>query len=253
MLYQSILDEIVEQSKQIFGEELIGIYLHGSMAMGCFHANISDIDLIFVIRDYITDTQKLQFMNYIVDVNQVAPRKGIELSIVKQKYCKPFVYPTPFELHFSNAHKQWFADNPADYIQKMNGTDKDLAAHFKIIKSYGVVLYGAEINDIFADVPRNDYIDSIWNDISEAGEEILENPVYIILNLCRVAAFLKHDLVLSKKQGGEWGINHLSSKYHVLISNALQSYIDGKDMEIDNREGREFADDMISLIKTVMR
>lgn len=253
MLYQSILDEIVEHSKQIFGEELIGVYLHGSMAMGCFQANISDIDLIFVIRDRITDTQKLQFMNYIVDVNQIAPRKGIELSIVKQKYCKPFVYPTPFELHFSNAHKQWFADNPTDYIQKMNGTDKDLAAHFKIIKNYGVVLYGAEINDIFADVPKNDYIDSIWNDISEAKEDILENPVYIILNLCRVAAFLKDDLVLSKKQGGEWGINHLSSKYHVLISNALQSYIDGKDMEIDNREGQEFADDMISLIKTRMR
>ncbi len=252
MLYQGLLDEIVEQSKQIFGEELIGIYLHGSMAMGCFHADKSDIDLILVIRDCITDTQKLQFMNYIVDANKIAPGKGIELSIVKQKYCKPFVYPTPFELHFSNAHKQWFADNPADYIQKMNGTDKDLAAHFKVIKSYGIVLYGAKIDEIFADVPRKDYIDSIWNDISGAKEEILENPVYIILNLCRVAAFLKNDLVLSKKQGGEWAVKHLASKYHALISNALQCYIDGADMEIDKREGREFADDMISLIKTMM-
>lgn len=250
MLYQGLLDEIVEQSRKIFGEELIGVYLHGSMAMGCFHADKSDIDLIFVIRDRITDTQKLQFMNYIVDANKIAPGKGIELSIVKQKYCKHFVYPTPFELHFSNAHQQWFADNPADYIQKMKGTDKDLAAHFKVIKSYGVVLYGAKIDDVFADVPRNDYIDSIWNDIREAGEDILENPVYIILNLCRVAAFLKNDLVLSKKQGGEWAIHNLSPKYHVLISRALQSYINGEDMEIDNREGREFSEDMISLIKT---
>lgn len=252
MLYQGLLDEIVEQSRKIFGEELIGVYLHGSMAMGCFHARKSDIDLIFVIRDHITDTQKLQFMNYIVDANKIAPSKGIELSIVKQKYCKPFVYPTPFELHFSNAHRQWFADNPADYIQKMNGTDKDLAAHFKVIKSYGVVLYGAKIDDVFADVPRNDYIDSIWNDIAEAGEDILEDPVYIILNLCRVAAFLKNDLVLSKKQGGEWGIQHLSPKYHALISRALQSYINGEDMEIDNKVGKEFADDMILLIKSMM-
>lgn len=65
MLYQGLLDEIVEQSRQIFGEELIGVYLHGSMAMGCFHADKSDIDLIFVIRDRITDTQKLRFMNCI--------------------------------------------------------------------------------------------------------------------------------------------------------------------------------------------
>lgn len=252
MLYQGILDEIVEQSRQIFGKELIGIYLHGSMAMGCFHPDKSDIDLIVVIRDHITDIQKSQFMNRIVDVNKIAPSKGIELSIVKQKYCKHFVYPTPFELHFSNAHLQWFKENPEDYIQKMKGEDKDLAAHFKVIKSYGIVLYGAEINDIFADVPRADYIDSIWNDIGEAKEDILKDPVYIILNLCRVAAFLKNDLVLSKKQGGEWAIDNIPSKYHTLISNAVQGYTCGENIDIDHREGQEFADCMIRLIKTML-
>lgn len=249
MLYQDVLNEIVDQSKQIFGEELAGIYLHGSMAMGCFNSNKSDIDLIIVIKDSITDTQKLQFMNSIVSANKTAPGKGIELSIVKKKYCKHFIYPTPFELHFSNAHLQWFIENPADYIRRMNGEDKDLAAHFKIIKNYGIVLYGAKINDIFSDVPRNDYIDSIWNDIEGAREDILEDPVYMILNLCRVEAFLKNDLVLSKKQGGEWAIDNLSSKYHTLISNAVQSYICGENMDIDHREGQEFADYMMQLIK----
>lgn len=47
--------------------------------------------------------------------------------------------------------KKWYIENLADYIRKMNGEDKDLAAHFKVIKNYGIVLYGAEINDTFAD------------------------------------------------------------------------------------------------------
>lgn len=80
---------------------------------------------------------------------------------MKQKYCKHFVYPTPFELHFSNSHLQWFMENVEDYIRKMNGEDKDLAVHLKIIENYGIILYGAEINDIFVDVPRVGYIDSI--------------------------------------------------------------------------------------------
>lgn len=247
-----ILDKIVNQSRKIFGDELTGIYLHGSMAMGCFNPDKSDIDLIFVIRDHITATQKLQFMNCIVDANKSAPGKGIELSIVKQKYCKHFVYPTPFELHFSNAHLQWFMEKPDDYILKMNGVDKDLAAHFKIIKSYGIVLYGTEINEIFAAVPRTDYIDSIWSDIGDAREDISEDPVYIILNLCRVAAFLKDDLVLSKKQGGEWAMDNLPSKYNTLISAAVQSYTGGKDMDIDHREGQKFADYMVPLIKNMI-
>lgn len=252
MLYQNILDEIVDESKMIFKEDLTGIYLHGSLAMGCFNPKKSDIDLMIVIKNNITDTQKLQFMNHVAELNKTAPEKGIELSIVKEEYCRKFLYPTPFELHFSNAHLQWFIDDPADYIHKMNGTDKDLAAHFTIIKKYGVVLYGEEINDVFADVPRKDYIDSIWYDVEGAGEDILEDPVYMILNLCRAAAFLKNDLILSKKQGGEWAMQNLSARYRTLISKALQSYMLGTEMDLDHMEAQKFADYMLPMIKDML-
>ena len=252
MLYQNILDEIVDESKMIFKEDLTGIYLHGSLAMGCFNPKKSDIDLMIVIKNNITDTQKLQFMNHVAELNKSAPEKGIELSIVKEEYCRKFLYPTPFELHFSNAHLQWFIDDPADYIHKMNGTDKDLAAHFTIIKKYGVVLYGEEINDVFADVPRKDYIDSIWYDVEGAGEDILEDPVYMILNLCRAAAFLKNDLILSKKQGGEWALQNLSARYRTLISKALQSYMLGTEMDLDRMEAQKFADYMLPMIKDML-
>ncbi len=252
MLYQNILDEIVDKSKMIFKEDLTGIYLHGSLAMGCFNPSKSDIDLIIVIKNDITDIQKLQFMNHVVELNKIAPGKGIELSIVKKEYCTNFLYPTPFELHFSNAHLQWFVDNPEDYIHKMSGTDKDLAAHFKIIKKYGVVLQGEEINDVFADVPRKEYIDSIWFDVEGAKEDILKEPVYMILNLCRVAAFLKNDLILSKKQGGEWALQNLPAQYHALISEALQSYMLGNEMDLDNLETQRFADYMLQMIEDML-
>ena len=252
MLYKNLLKEIVDKSKKIFRENLTGIYLHGSLAMGCFNPNKSDLDLLFVIKNNITDVQKLQFMNHIVEMNKMAPSKGIELSIVKEKYCRKFLYPTPFELHFSNAHLQWFNNNPTDYINKMNGTDKDLAAHFKIIKKYGVVLQGEAINNVFVDVPRKDYIDSIWLDIKGAKEDILEEPIYIILNLCRVAAFLKHDLILSKKQGGEWALQNLSTQYHALVSNAVQSYMFEDEMGLDNIEAQKFADYMLQMIKGML-
>lgn len=134
----------------------------------------------------------------------------------------------------------------------MNGTDKDLAAHFTIIKKYGVVLYGEEINDVFADVPRKDYIDSIWYDVEGAGEDILEDPVYMILNLCRAAAFLKNDLILSKKQGGEWALQNLSARYRTLISKALQSYMLGTEMDLNRMEAQKFADYMLPMIKDML-
>lgn len=47
-------------------------------------------------------------------------------------------------------------------------------------------------------------------------------------------------------------IDNHSGKYHTLISNAVQSYIYGEDIDIDNREGQEFADYMIQRIRTMM-
>lgn len=249
MLYQDILDEIIRKSKNIFNQNLTGIYLHGSMAMRCFNPKKSDLDLIVVIEKEIADEQKLRFMEAIIRLNESAPHKGIELSIIKKEYCNDFVYPTPFELHFSSMHLQWFKDNPVDYISKMKGADKDLAAHFMIIKKCGIVLWGAEIERVFSEIPKECYMDSIWSDIENAKEDIKENPIYIILNLCRVAAFVKDNIVVSKKQGGEWGLQNLSPEYKNLILDAVNCYSSEKEMDIDERKAQQFCDDVLFMIK----
>lgn len=250
MSYQGILDGIVSKSKEIIEEKLVGIYLHGSMAMGCFHSDKSDIDVIMVIEEDISDTQKIMLMRQIVYLNQQAPPKGLEISIVKREYCNPFIYPTPFELHFSPMHLPWFKENPQDYVEKMKGEDIDLAAHFTIIRNYGVVLWGEKIENIFAPVPKQNYLESICADIENATEDILEQPIYITLNLCRVLAFLREGLYLSKEQGGKWGIEHLPLEYHSIIVEALECYTSNKEMLIEKMNVVSFAEKVIKLIKS---
>ena len=82
----------------------------------------------------------------------------------------------------------WYANAPQDYIAKMKGTDPDLAAHFTILYHRGKCLYGKEIREVFGEVPKEDYFDSIRKDIAGSLDEIASDPVYFILNLCRVFA-----------------------------------------------------------------
>lgn len=156
------------------------------------------------------------------------------MSLIRREYCKYFIYPTPFELHFSNMHLNWYKSNSAEYIEKMNGTDNDLAAHFVITKKRGIVLYGKEIDEVFGEVPYEAYLDSIKRDVMEAQEEILDNPIYIILNLCRVLAYVQDKLILSKKEAGEWGIGNIDDKYEGLIKEALVSYSSNQNMILNN-------------------
>jgi len=248
VVYKELLSDFVEASKEIFKANLTGVYLHGSAAMGCFNTDKSDLDLILIVKADISDVEKTEFMECVVEFNEKAPSKGIELSIVKKEFCNPFVYPTPYELHFSVTHLNWFKTNPKDYIEKMRGTDKDLAAHFTIINRYGIVLYGEGISEVFGEVPKEDYIDSIWFDVENAKEDIVENPMYIILNLCRVLAYLQEGLILSKKTGGEWGIKMLPERFGELIESALQDYVSDNKMKDDIEMAAEFADYMIDRI-----
>jgi streptomycin 3"-adenylyltransferase len=246
----TVINSFVGKSKEILQDNLVGVYLHGSAVMGCYNPAKSDIDLIVVVKDIMSDKVKRSFLDMVTKLNGKGPAKGIEMSIVKQSVCKPFVYPTPFELHFSVAHLDWYGNNPDDYILKMKGEDKDLAAHFTIITHRGKCLYGAPIKEIFADVPVHDYIDSIWNDIAEAEEEIADNPMYLILNLARVFAYMKNGLVLSKREGGEWALENLPEQYRDLIKAALVDYAETMDIQYDMNLAKNYAEYMVREISS---
>ena len=241
-----------QESARILGDNLVGVYLHGSAVMGCFNPAKSDLDLLVVTEHGMSDAVKREFMDMVVLLNEEAPAKGIEMSIVRREVCKPFVYPTPFELHFSKMHLGWYRDDTADYIRKMNGTDRDLVAHITVIRGRGVCLYGAPIVDVFGEVPKRDYIDSLWCDIEEAENDIAADTMYLTLNLTRVLAYVKDGSVLSKREGGEWGLENLPEEYHGLLREALSEYR-GETPGYDISVAKDYAKSMLRLIQNTMQ
>ena len=246
---EMVIQSFVEKTKNILRENLVGIYLHGSAVMGCYNPEKSDLDFIVVVKENMTDIVKRDFMDMVVALNAQTPGKGIEMSIVKKEVCDPFMYPTPFELHFSQMHTKWYSENPDDYIKKMNGTDKDLAAHFTVIKACGKCLHGTHKSEVFGEVPEQYYMDSLWNDIEEAKDEITDNTMYLTLNLARVLAWTREKKVLSKQEGGEWGLKNLPDKYHSLLQEALKEY-KGIKPEYDMDLAVDYAKDMLSTIQS---
>ena len=244
MELQKLLDKITEGYRDIQKDNLAGIYVHGSVAFGCFNPKKSDIDYIAVVYDALSREKKRELMDFTVGLNKQAPPKGLEMSVVLKKHCREFCYPTRFELHFSPAHENWYAADPEDYCERMNGEDKDLAAHFMVIKHTGITLFGEPVSEVFGDVPARCYLESISDDIKNAKADIKQNPVYIILNLCRVAAYKRDGLILSKKQGAQWAKEHLplSKELKIIITRALRCYQTDETMKIEDKEADDFCE-----------
>ena len=139
---EKLLYDFVERSQDILGDNLVGIYLHGSLTMGGFNRDKSDIDLIVVVNNPLSYGEKRKYLDMIVGLND-----RIEMSIVLRSACRPFIHPAPFELHYSIAHLDSYKADPDGYIERMTGTDRDLAAHFSVINTHGKRLFGEKISE----------------------------------------------------------------------------------------------------------
>ncbi|SCW72743.1 streptomycin 3-adenylyltransferase [Paenibacillus tianmuensis] len=245
----SVLDNITSLFKEELNDNLTGIYLHGSLAMGCFNPDKSDIDLLIVTKRSLAAETARQIAKKLLVIDDELPNKGgIELSVVLESSLDEFVYPTPFEFHYSPLHRDKYRTDE-NYICG-GREDPDLAAHFVVAYHRGIALYGKPLREVMQPIDKRFYTESILHDVEDAPQGILEAPEYYVLNLCRALYYLKEGVVSSKREGGEWGLKALPSEYVETVRLCLERYGGRADrMEPDKRLLSDFAGYMLGEIR----
>jgi predicted nucleotidyltransferase len=236
------LNQIVKTFVEELIENLVGVYLHGSLAMGCFNPEKSDVDLLVIVKKELPIITQKTIIKKLLRITQ-GQQNPLEMSIILETYLSNFIYPTPFELHFF--HPKYLTDD--NYICGGKGfVDPDLAGHIKVTYHRGITLFGKEIKDVFYPINKKFYIESIFNDIKNAIEEINENPIYYTLNLCRVMYYLKEGTVSSKREGGEWAKEQLPDRFRKIVEQSLNGYNTSTlNIDICNKELYQFASWML--------
>ncbi|MGE5702295.1 MAG: aminoglycoside adenylyltransferase domain-containing protein [Clostridia bacterium] len=208
------IEQLVRVFRTLLGKQLVGMYVHGSMAMRSFYPEHSDIDLLVVCRDPLGhDVQDAIMDELLRRSNHPSP---LELHIVTQKALCQQAYPLPFELHYSEHWRERILQG-----QWPKGNDPDLAAHLTVLKQRGCCLAGVPIDEIIPVVPREEFEKAIRSDIVDVQRDIQEKPVYFILNLCRVIWYMRKGVICSKDEAGKWGIQHLPEVHRKTIRAAL--------------------------------
>ncbi len=220
------VDNLVATLQQMLSNDLIGVYLHGSLAMGCFNPQRSDIDLLVVTHNSMTVETKRDIVQYLLMCSLLSC--PIEISFLVQKDIHPFRHPLPYGLHYSESWREQYTQALA------NGTwrawndeqkyDNDLAAHITITRARGICLSGTPTQEVFPAVPPAIYAASILGDFNDANTERQQMPVYFTLNACRVLAYLREEHIYSKDEGGVWGLRILPPELHGVVEQALETY-----------------------------
>ncbi len=214
---------LVDFFRQSMGNNLTGVYLHGSLAMGCCNPKTSDIDLLLVISGPLTVPQKKDIVNHFQQADKDNAGMPPEMSIVTKESLKSLVYPSPFELHYSHSTQDVYTSGKVSWEEQR--FDTDLVAHYKAILERGVGLYGKAFTELLSEVPEEMFLASITQDLHWISQQINSLPFsYVVLNPCRAMAYAGEGKFLSKKEGGDWALEHVPPPYTALIESALNAY-----------------------------
>jgi predicted nucleotidyltransferase len=221
----------VERLQRLFRSLLagdrIGVYLHGSLAMGCFNPERSDIDLLVITRRGMTVDEKRHAAETLLAVS--SDPRPVEISVMRETDLRPWRHPAPYDFHYGEG--AW-----RERLQRelTNGDwrrwnderrhDPDLAAHVTVTRVRGICIEGAPIEGALPPVPAADYWDAIEGDFRWIVEHPEEDPVYGVLNACRVLGCAETGQVLSKDEGGVWALAALPVEHRSVVERALAVY-----------------------------
>jgi streptomycin 3"-adenylyltransferase len=246
----SIRNQVLEALSDItglLGRDCVGTYLHGSLAMSSFNPASSDVDLLIVNEEPLAPVTRAQLAHTVLaHSNSVVP---LELHVLEHGSLYPWEHPAPFEFHYGEDWRERFAEQlesgGLEYWEALPTTDVDLAAHITVVNERGITLSGEPARKVFPQIPEEDYVHSILTDIVWAQERMEVNPVYFILNACRVYAYLCQRRVYSKSEAGLWARDMVPREHSTLIQEARTSYRssqeNGQGPTFDQEELQAFA------------
>ena len=199
---QAYLEEVRSVLTRVTDGSLCGLYATGSIGFGDFRRERSDIDLVGVLRQVLSDRAKVDLEDALAHDSLPCPAHGLDISLVTSDIAESPPRRPPFEFAMSTGHT-WRLET-SDGI-----ADGEMALNFAICRQSGVTLYGASPEQEFGVVPRDWLLEELAENLHWHQKHIF-NPYhdplgqFSTLNACRAWHFVDRNLFCSKTDGGRW-------------------------------------------------
>ncbi len=207
---QAILVALVTGMKHVLGNQLIGLYLTGSLSYGDFDVQSSDIDFIAILSSPLTGSQRKDLAEMHDRVGRLYPKweKRIDgsyltsdmlISTDPPKEARPFVNGGEFR-------------NP-DPVYGYNW-----APDMYNLRNHGLALYGSEPRLVFPNVDMEMVAEATLKDLNGRWAETAKKSkpferegydsshlqAYAVVTMCRLLRNIKLRNMSSKKVAAKW-------------------------------------------------
>lgn len=232
------------QVKKILSNNLVGIYLFGSLSYGDFVPGRSDIDLLVVVKDAVSPSvfKQLGEMHQLLEQLFPAWVGRVECSYTPRSMFSSLTPPgeRPYwgesEWYMATYGNEWIINN-------------------YLLQEHGITLFGPQFKSICPQVVLHDVQSACKLDLSKEwapklhDDAWLSNPhyqSYLVLNLCRILHTIMSGKVSSKTISANWVMNKYP-EWKDLIKSAL-SWSYGQKLHV-TEETKRFLSYVIDVVQ----
>lgn len=243
--YSDINDVLATLSKgveRIIGDNLIGLYLTGSLTYGDFNMGSSDIDFLVILKNPLTteEFEKIKIMHEKIGQTYPTWAKRMEGSYLTESMLNEVDAPEKPKIArpYFNEGKFW-EPNP------QYGNEWTLNLY--VLYEKGVALIGKSPKEILSPVSIEAVREASRRDLYEEWIPKLNDDVffknshykaYLVLTLCRILYRATHAEVASKKVASAWAKKEFGKPWDKLIE-AAENWEHGTEMDM-TKEIKEF-------------
>ncbi|GHO98419.1 hypothetical protein KSF_084670 [Reticulibacter mediterranei] len=216
-----LLLTLLARMQTILKNRLVGFYLHGSLSLGDFDPEASDVDFLVVtteeLRGEILD--ELHTMHNEIAASGLRYANSLEGSYISCAALRQYdprnarhpAISVNRQLQVKHHKSSWIIDR-------------------YIVREYGIILWGPSpktlINPISPQQLREAVyvlLDEYWTKQNTEPEEWspLHYQAYAVLSMCRVLYTLQYGTIIPKPQAAAWAIQTLEPAWKPLIERAL--------------------------------
>ena len=199
----TLLDVLLVRIRTVFHDNLVGLYLYGSLVSGDFDHDISDIDLLAVTSGDMSEKEFEALRNMHDDVVHAYKEWKERIEV---QYISLFSLQT-----FKTQTSKIVTISPGEPIHFIKA-GKDWLINWYIVQEKGLALFGPHQATIIPKISKDEYIAAVKEQALSWRERIKkynsQSPrgslAYVVFTLCRAMYGYKMGEQVSKKHAASW-------------------------------------------------
>jgi Domain of unknown function (DUF4111)/Nucleotidyltransferase domain len=191
------LRELARRARAVLGDELVGVYAGGSIALDAYREGRSDADVAVVVRSPLARATKEAIVAALRHESLPCPARGLELVVYR-------LGSSEFELNLNGGERMPFRVDYEPDLAESHWFAIDRA----ILRGRGLAIVGPPPEEVFDVLPREELLPIVaqslrWHLRGEA------QPDDAVLNACRSLRYASTGEWTSKTDAGRWALDHV--------------------------------------------